>query len=1047
MNANRNNTYKSRKLPAAAIMIAMIAAQCLGSQSLTVQEAGAAAAAAQAGAPAAPSVSAQAAFQRVWERTDLPVAQGTVARSWLWGDQPVVAASDSEPYAEGQEGTRSVQYYDKSRMEVNNPSTDPTSPWYVTNGLLVVEMMSGQVQVGDNAFRLSTPANVPVAGDSDDRTQTAPTYATLARVASLHGENRAVQAAPGKPITAVIDAYGSVSPTGGPANLAHDAAYVPQTGHNIPNVFWDFLNRKDIVYVGGQEHADLLMDWVYVMGYPITEPYWTTIRVGGTSRQVLVQAFQRRVLTFTPGNPAGWQVEMGNVGLHYYSWRYGTPITKLGQPTRNGYVLLEGKYVAPPYTVKLSSSGDVTLNGQVVKAMPDDPQPDNSSLANVPASPQTAADIVRYAEAKLRDMGEITGDKWQRLLATIRSLPATASVEESAGSIVVTDHSGGRFALMPESVGSQPVEQAIGQQSALAAHWLTLLNSGGVLFFSSQGSSEIQGPNATFFLSGVIEAFSRPQEQRLDGLTQLTGSASLAEVLLAAGPPSSGLSDRLSGQLRIHADSVDSAPSGATVGDMSRQVLGGGTMHTPKMVRAYLFSVLGTIHYPDDTASVIRALSDQTYDTVLYDRSTSTIDKFLETSGQAGVLYVFAHGGEGELCPEQFSFESGAKAAVQKYHNEGLNTVYEGANWSTSWVGSGALGHWLGISQYSVCIGASDIANHWKDAGTIIHLNSCSTYGLYGAFRSREYIAPENVCPTSSPATYNSAFWGRLEGTVSNGTKRRVQDAWQATFAGTIFKLNGYGFGDTDLSPAVSDHLPTGAVQPGQTVQGQVTFDTDIRTDFENPILMVRLSGPCAPPSGIPESASWAGDHVLNFSFKTSRPKANGGVSLTFTLKSDAIRSGDNIVPLDGNQIPANTDHVGPNHSMTGKDYNYNDDFVWSVPCGLGQAPGPGIPPTPVATVSPEATTPPTPPAAVPTDAGPIPTTVPPTDTPTSPTPTPTRRTATPIRPTATPIRPTATPTPRTTTPLSPTPTRPSGSYMDGFHLEAQVPEPQMSYY
>jgi hypothetical protein len=28
-------------------------------------------------------------------------------------------------------------------------------------------------------------------------------------------------------------------------------------------------------------------------------------------------------LTYTPGNPAGWQVEAGNVGQHYFQWRYG----------------------------------------------------------------------------------------------------------------------------------------------------------------------------------------------------------------------------------------------------------------------------------------------------------------------------------------------------------------------------------------------------------------------------------------------------------------------------------------------------------------------------------------------------------------------------------------------------------------------------------------------------------------------------------------------------------------------------------------------------
>jgi hypothetical protein len=57
----------------------------------------------------------------------------------------------------------------------------------------------------------------------------------------------------------------------------------------------------------------------------VTEAYWTTIRVGGMPRTVLVQAYQRRVLTYSPTNPEGWKVEMGNVGRHYYSWRYERP--------------------------------------------------------------------------------------------------------------------------------------------------------------------------------------------------------------------------------------------------------------------------------------------------------------------------------------------------------------------------------------------------------------------------------------------------------------------------------------------------------------------------------------------------------------------------------------------------------------------------------------------------------------------------------------------------------------------------------------------------
>lgn len=49
------------------------------------------------------------------------------------------------------------------------------------------------------------------------------------------------------------------------------------------------------------------------------------MRVSGELRWVLVQAFERRILTYTPDNDPSWRVEMGNVGRHYYEWRYGTP--------------------------------------------------------------------------------------------------------------------------------------------------------------------------------------------------------------------------------------------------------------------------------------------------------------------------------------------------------------------------------------------------------------------------------------------------------------------------------------------------------------------------------------------------------------------------------------------------------------------------------------------------------------------------------------------------------------------------------------------------
>ena len=100
------------------------------------------------------------------------------------------------------------------------------------------------------------------------------------------------------------------------------AYFAKETGHNVPKVFWDYLNTRGTVYDGGRFRQDTLLDWVFTLGYPISEPFWTRVNVGGAEREVLVQLFQRRVLTYSPDNPAGWQVEMGNVGRHYYRWRY-----------------------------------------------------------------------------------------------------------------------------------------------------------------------------------------------------------------------------------------------------------------------------------------------------------------------------------------------------------------------------------------------------------------------------------------------------------------------------------------------------------------------------------------------------------------------------------------------------------------------------------------------------------------------------------------------------------------------------------------------------
>src|SRR5215211_7285072 len=59
-------------------------------------------------------------FERTWSRTDKPVADHAVSRTWMWGEEPY-SPQMWEEYEESPNHLREVQYFDKSRMEINNP--------------------------------------------------------------------------------------------------------------------------------------------------------------------------------------------------------------------------------------------------------------------------------------------------------------------------------------------------------------------------------------------------------------------------------------------------------------------------------------------------------------------------------------------------------------------------------------------------------------------------------------------------------------------------------------------------------------------------------------------------------------------------------------------------------------------------------------------------------------------------------------------------------------------------------------------------------------
>ncbi len=282
-------------------------------------------------------------FQQLWDRSDKAVADGKVSRSYIWG--PTLSDLLTEPYAEG--GSRQVQYFDKTRME-------QTSGRGVSNGLLAKEMIAGLVQLGDNSFKSFAPnTTINIAGDQSTTTLPNPTYATFRKVATIDPKENLSTDLTNKVLDTTINRDGTTATKAdlGTTYNLHNAYFVKDTSHNIPDVFWTFLNQSGTVFNAGAYSTDRVFDWVVAMGLPISEGYWSRAVVAGKEQDVLVQAFERRVLTFTPGNPAAFQVEMGNVGQHYYQWRQSVDFsTATPAPTTAAATIAPVVTTTPPVT-------------------------------------------------------------------------------------------------------------------------------------------------------------------------------------------------------------------------------------------------------------------------------------------------------------------------------------------------------------------------------------------------------------------------------------------------------------------------------------------------------------------------------------------------------------------------------------------------------------------------------------------------------------------------------------------------------------------------
>ncbi len=119
--------------------------------------------------PARAASFAAPAFKQQWD-----TGEGMIPN--FWGPVETAKSGQQEPYQQASGGQRTVQYFDKARMELTNG--------LVTNGLLTVELMTGNLQTGDATFERRLPARINVAGDPGGD---GVTYADLARLPSTPG--------------------------------------------------------------------------------------------------------------------------------------------------------------------------------------------------------------------------------------------------------------------------------------------------------------------------------------------------------------------------------------------------------------------------------------------------------------------------------------------------------------------------------------------------------------------------------------------------------------------------------------------------------------------------------------------------------------------------------------------------------------------------------------------------------------------------------------------------------------------------------------------
>jgi hypothetical protein len=143
---------------------------------------------------------ASPAFQRVWSADSASAARPID----VWGSEPLIWRT--EPYFGAPDDRRTVQYFERGRMEIEEGTST------VTMGRLALELVTGEIDLGSGLVEERTPLELSIDGGTAN--ERVPTYVTLGRLSGMRDPDRG---RPGNRVTTWVNRAGTFDNTTTPA--------------------------------------------------------------------------------------------------------------------------------------------------------------------------------------------------------------------------------------------------------------------------------------------------------------------------------------------------------------------------------------------------------------------------------------------------------------------------------------------------------------------------------------------------------------------------------------------------------------------------------------------------------------------------------------------------------------------------------------------------------------------------------------------------------------------------------------------------------------